>query len=76
MQSYKFKLLPNKEQQKKLNVMFGCSRFTWNYFLDLNNKIYLEAKEKELKKKHLNYYDCANQLTELKTKNKWLKIIV
>lgn len=73
MQSYKFKLLPNKEQQKKLNVMFGCSRFTWNYFLDLNNKIYLEAKEKELKKKHLNYYDCANQLTELKTKNKWLK---
>lgn len=73
MQSYKFKLLPNKEQQKKLNVMFGCSRFTWNYFLDLNNKIYLEAKEKELKKKHLNYYDCANKLTELKTKNKWLK---
>ena len=73
MQSYKFKLLPNKEQRKKLDDMFGCSRFTWNYFLDLNNKIFLEAKEKELKKKHLNYYDCANQLTELKTKNKWLK---
>jgi len=73
MQSYKFRLEPNKEQQEQLNAMFGCSRFTWNYFLDLNNKIYLEAKEKELKKKHLNYYDCANQLTELKTKNEWLK---
>lgn len=73
MQSYKFKLQPNKEQKEKLDNMFGCSRFTWNYFLDLNNKIYLEAKEKDLKKKHLNYYDCANQLTKLKIKNEWLK---
>jgi putative transposase len=39
----------------------------------LNNKIYLETKEKDLKKKHLNYYDCANQLTDLKKKNEWLK---
>lgn len=53
--------------------MFGCSRFVWNYFLDLNNKIYLEVKEKDLKDKHLNYYDCANKLTELKKENKWLK---
>ena len=74
MQSYKFLLLPNKEQREKLNIMFGCSRFTWNYFLDLNNKTYLEAKEKDLKKKHLNYYDCANQLTGLKIKNEWLKL--
>lgn len=73
MQSYKLRLKPNKTQQEKLNIMFGCSRFVWNYFLDLNNKIYLKAKEKELKKKHLNYYDCASQLTELKTKNEWLK---
>ena len=73
MQSYKFRLQPNKEQREKLNVMFGCSRFVWNYFLDLNNKIYLEAKEKDLKKKHLNYYDCANKLTGLKKENEWLK---
>ena len=53
--------------------MFGCSRFVYNYFLDLNNKIYLEAKEKDLKKKHLNYYGCANKLTELKKENIWLK---
>ncbi|MBU4313844.1 MAG: transposase [Actinobacteria bacterium] len=73
MQSYKFRLQPNKEQREKLDNMFGCSRFTWNYFLDLNNKIYLEAKEKDLKKKHLNYYDCANKLTGLKKENEWLK---
>jgi len=73
MQSYKFRLQPNKEQRKKLDNMFGCSRFVWNYFLDLNNKIYLEAKEKDLKKKHLNYYDCANKLTGLKKENEWLK---
>jgi putative transposase len=73
MNTYKFKIIPNKEQEKKLNVMFGCSRFVWNYFLDLNNKIYLESKEKNLKKKHLNYYDCANKLTILKKENEWLK---
>ncbi|MBA7701561.1 IS200/IS605 family transposase ISMma19 [subsurface metagenome] len=73
MQSYKFRLQPNKEQRKKLDNMFGCSRFTWNYFLELNNKIYLEAKEKDLKKKHLNYYNCANKLTGLKKENEWLK---
>jgi putative transposase len=73
MNTYKFRISPNKEQEEKLNIMFGCSRFVWNYFLDLNNKIYLEAKEKDLKKKHLNYYDCANRLTELKKENDWLK---
>ena len=73
MNTYKFKILPTRAQQDRLDQMFGCSRFVWNYFLDLNNKIYLEAKEKDLKKKHLNYYDCANQLTDLKKKNEWLK---
>jgi putative transposase len=73
MNTYKFKINPTKTQRDRLDQMFGCSRFVWNYFLDLNNKIYLEAKEKDLKKKHLNYYDCANQLTDLKKKNEWLK---
>ena len=73
MNTYKFKILPTRAQQDRLDQMFGCSRFVWNYFLDLNNKIYLKAKEKDLKKKHLNYYDCANQLTNLKKKNEWLK---
>ncbi len=73
MNTYKFKIKPTEAQQDRLDQMFGCSRFTWNYFLDLNNKTYLKAKEKDLKKKHLNYYDCTNQLTDLKKKNEWLK---
>lgn len=73
MDTYKFRISPNKEQVDKLDLMFGCSRFVWNYFLDLNNKIYLEAREKDLVKKHLNYYDCASRLTELKKGNEWLK---
>lgn len=73
MNAYKFRISPNNAQEEKLNTMFGCSRFVWNYFLDLNNKTYLEAKEKDLKKKHLNYYDCANKLTKLKKENEWLK---
>jgi len=71
MNTYKFKISPNKEQEERINTMFGCSRFVWNYFLDLNNKIYLEAKEKDLKKKHLNYYDCANKLTGLKKEQEY-----
>ena len=73
MNAYRFRILPNEEQKQKLIEMFGCSRFVWNYFLDLNNKIYLEAKEKDLKKKHLNYYNCANSLTKLKKEKEWLK---
>lgn len=72
MNSYKFKLEPTESQKEKLDNMFGCSRFVWNYFLDLNNKVYLDAKEKDLKKKHLNYYDCANSLTTLKKEHTWL----
>jgi putative transposase len=73
MNAYKYRINPTEAQRNRLDQMFGCSRFVWNYFLDLNNKIYLEAKEKDLKKKHLSYYDCANQLTDLKKKNEWLK---
>ena len=31
------------------------------------------CKKGKLKKKHLNYYDCANKLTGLKKENEWLK---
>lgn len=30
---YKFRIYPNKHQQKHLKIMFGCSRFVYNYFL-------------------------------------------
>lgn len=73
MHSYKLRIHPTEKQKEKLNIMFGCSRFVWNYFLDLNNKNYLESREKDLKKKHLNYYSCANKLTLLKKEKGFLK---
>lgn len=72
MQSYKFRLKPNKEERETLYDMFNCNRFVWNYFLNLNKENYLKAKEKELKNKHLSYYDCTKRLTELKKQNDWL----
>jgi len=67
--TYKFQLLPNKEQKILLNKHFGCSRFVYNYFLN-------ERKEQYQKdKKSNNYYKQAKILTELKKKEDtiWLK---
>jgi putative transposase len=48
---------------------FGCKRFVWNYFLNKRKDEYLNNK------KTLNYYDCAADLTILKTDDDyvWLK---
>lgn len=72
--TYKFRLYPTKEQEIKLAKHFGCVRWAYNYFLDKRVKFYLEAKEKDLAKKCLNYNDDAKALTELKkqTETIWL----
>mgnify|MGYP003335589485 CR=1 FL=1 len=72
--TYKFRLYPNKEQEIKLAKHFGCVRWCYNHFLDKRVKYYLESKEKNLKKKSLNYNDDAKALTEIKKKEatKWL----
>src|SRR5574344_548227 len=67
--TYRFRILPNKEQEVLLNKHFGCSRFVFNYFLN-------ERKEQyQVDKKSDNYYKQAATLTELKKKDEtaWLK---
>jgi len=64
--TYKFRLFPTEKQKVLLNKHFGSIRFVYNYFLDRRNKFYLNAKEKQLAKKSLNYLDDAKALTELK----------
>jgi putative transposase len=61
--------LPTEQQKVLLMQHFGCKRFVWNYFLNKRKDEYLNNK------KTLNYYDCANQLTILKTDDDyvWLK---
>ena len=69
LKSFKFQLLPTKDQKEKLSQHFGCRRFVWNYFLNRRKEEYLDNK------KTLNYYDCANELTKVKkqTAYNWLK---
>lgn len=70
--TYKFRLLPTKEQEKRLAQHFGCVRWTYNHFLDRRVKFYLQAKEQDLEKKSLNYNDDAKELTKVKQEFDWL----
>lgn len=70
--TYKFRIYPTKEQEIKLSKHFGCVRFVYNRFLDRRVKFYLEAKEKDLEKKSLNYNDDAKELTKVKDELDWL----
>jgi len=67
--SYKFRLYPNEGQQILIQKTFGCCRFIYNYYLAKRIKLYkTEAKS-------INYYDCANDLKNLKKEFDWLKEI-
>jgi putative transposase len=69
--SFKFRIYPNKEQEILLGKHFGANRFVFNYYLNKRKETYLEDK------KSLNYYDNANDLTQLKKDENyiWLKEI-
>ena len=51
----KIRLYPNKEQEQKLNNIFGCYRFVYNHMLALKQKEYNENK-KSLGLKELSRY--------------------
>jgi putative transposase len=57
---FRFRLYPTKEQELLLRKTLGCSRFVWNYFLDLRQKSWSQEN------KSLSYYDTAKLLTQLK----------
>lgn len=59
-QGFRFRLYPTKEQELLLHKTLGCSRFVWNYFLDLRQKSWKQEN------KSLSYYDTAKLLTQLK----------
>ena len=46
---------------------FGCTRFVYNYFLDVR------ISEYKNNGKSLNYYDTSKLLTQLKKEKEWLK---
>jgi len=67
--TYRFALLPTKEQEVLLNKHLGCVRFVFNYFLSQRINQYRESKKSD------NYHKQASSLTRLKKQEatRWLK---
>lgn len=64
----RYRIYPNEGQKKLLIQTFGNCRFVYNYYLAKRIEIYKKEK------KTFNYYQCSNDLTNLKKKYEWLKI--
>ncbi len=67
--TYRFALLPTKEQEVLLSKHFGCIRYVFNHFLNERKVQYQDSKKSD------NYYKQAATLTLLKKKEEtaWLK---
>ena len=67
--AFKYRLYPNQEQQAKLNIQFGHSRFVYNHFLVKREEAYQATG------KGLSYNQMAKLLTQLKREpeHSWLK---
>lgn len=67
--AFKFRLYPTEDQQSELAKQFGHARFVYNRYLDIRKTVFLETSTS------LNYNDCANDLTILKSHDDfpWLK---
>ena len=69
--TYKFRLYPNKQQEKMLANYFGSVRFVYNHFLAKRKEQYEQTR------KSSNYYEQAKELTAMKKTEaySWLKEI-
>lgn len=65
--AFKYRIYPNKKQKELIRKTFGCTRFVYNYFLNLR------IKEYQSNKKSLSYNDTSKLLTQLKKELEWLK---
>jgi len=67
--AYKYRLLPNKAQQKLINKHIGSVRFVYNLALATKTNAYVSHKV------NLSRYDLQKQLKDLKQECTWLKEI-
>jgi len=58
--AFQYRIYPSKRQKILLSKTFGCNRYIWNHFLNLENQTYKDTK------KFLFYTKKANQLVDLK----------
>lgn len=66
--SYKFRIYPNKEQQKQIDITFSHCRFVYNYFLAQRIAVYKETG------KSISQYEQSRELTKMlkADETKWL----
>lgn len=68
LKGYKYRIYPNEEQIVMLSKTFGCVRFVYNHYLDLQEDGYASGK------KHLSKMDCNNDCNRiLKDEKPWLR---
>ena len=67
-QAFKFELIPNGEQTRRINQFCGCSRFVFNRGLDWQNTQY--AQDNSIT---FSYTKIANLLPQWKKAFPWLK---
>lgn len=65
--AYKFRIYPNQEQEILIAKTIGCSRFVYNYCLNLWDKTFKDTG------KGLSYGKCSATLPILKKELEWLK---
>ncbi|RED76130.1 IS200/IS605 family element RNA-guided endonuclease TnpB [Cohnella phaseoli] len=65
--AYKYRIYPNREQERLIHRTFGCSRFVFNHFLTQWNEKYAATG------KGLTYNSCATVLPILKKQFEWLR---
>ena len=67
--AYKYRIMPNKEQEVLLSKHFGHCRFVYNHFLQVKIDHYKSTK------KTITWQDLATQLPTLKDEYEWLSEI-
>lgn len=67
-QAFKFEIMPNGEQTRRINQFCGCSRFVFNHALVWQNRQYNQDKSFKF-----SYTRIANLLPLWKTTFPWLK---
>ena len=67
LKAYKYRIYPNKEQERQIAKTFGCCRFVYNNILAYKKEVYEQGKT-------VSKIDCNNYCNrELKKKYEWLK---
>ena len=67
-QAFKFELMPNEEQSRRIKQFCGCSRFVFNRGLDWQNTQYEQDNSVKF-----SYTKIANLLPQWKKAFPWLK---